>query len=78
MIIDSVTRQSNSYKHTRKVVPIYSGNTFPKREFPKREYSKWFKKNITENQFAEENVDYFPFVLRYESLTGKRKGMMQS
>lgn len=36
-------------------------------------YSKWFKKNITENQFAEENVDYFPFVLRYESLTGEKE-----
>ncbi len=30
-------------------------------------YSKWFKKNIIENQFAEENVDYFRFVLKYES-----------
>lgn len=29
-------------------------------------YSKWFKKNITDNQFAEENIDYFPFVLKYE------------
>lgn len=28
----SVTRQSNLYKYTRKVVPIYSRNTFPKRE----------------------------------------------
>lgn len=30
-------------------------------------YSKWFKKNIIENQFAEEKVDYFRFVLKYES-----------
>lgn len=30
-------------------------------------YSKWFKKNIIENQFAEEEVDYFRFVLKYES-----------
>ncbi len=29
----SVTLQSNLYKHTQKVVPIYSGNTFPKREY---------------------------------------------
>ena len=29
-------------------------------------YSKWFRKNITENQFAEKDVDYFTFVLRYE------------
>lgn len=36
-------------------------------------YSKWFKKNITENEFAEENTDYFPFVLQYESLTGKKE-----
>lgn len=35
-------------------------------------YSKWFRKNITENDFAEENVDFFPFVLRYESLTGEK------
>ena len=30
-------------------------------------YSKWFRKNVIENQFAEENTDYFPFVLQYES-----------
>lgn len=36
-------------------------------------YSKWFRKNILENEFAEETVDYFPFVLRYESLTGERE-----
>lgn len=36
-------------------------------------YSKWFRKNITENEFAEENVDYFPFVLQYESLTGEKE-----
>lgn len=35
-------------------------------------YSKWFRKNITENEFAEENVDFYPFVLRYESLTGEK------
>lgn len=35
-------------------------------------YSKWFRKNITENDFAEENVDFYPFVLRYESLTGEK------
>ena len=39
-------------------------------------YSKWFRKNILENEFAEETVDYFPFVLRYESLT-KKLSMMQ-
>lgn len=38
-------------------------------------YSKWFKKNITENQFAEETVDYFLFVLQYEhgNTVGKRQ-----
>lgn len=36
-------------------------------------YSKWFKKNIIENQFAEESIDYFPFVLKYESLTGEKE-----
>ena len=36
-------------------------------------YSKWFKKNIIENEFAEENADYFPLVLQYESLTGKKE-----
>lgn len=36
-------------------------------------YSKWFRKNITENEFAEENADYFPFVLQYESLTGEKE-----
>ena len=30
-------------------------------------YSKWFKKNIVENEFSEENTDYFRFVLKYES-----------
>lgn len=29
-------------------------------------YSKWCKNNITDNEFAEENVDYWPFVLNDE------------
>ena len=29
-------------------------------------YSRWFKKNITKNEFAEENTDYFPFVTNDE------------
>lgn len=29
-------------------------------------YSRWFKNNITKNQFAEENVDYFPFLTKEE------------
>lgn len=36
-------------------------------------YSKWYRKNILENEFAEENLDYFPFVLKYESLTGNKE-----
>ena len=42
-------------------------------ELNQSNYSKWFRKNITENEFAEQNVDYFPFVLRYESLTGEKE-----
>lgn len=34
----SATRPSNLYKHTQKVVPIYIGNTFPKRE---KTYYNW-------------------------------------
>lgn len=29
-------------------------------------YSRWFKKNIIKNEFAEENTDYFPFVTNDE------------
>lgn len=29
-------------------------------------YARWCKTNITENEFAEENVDYFPFVINEE------------
>lgn len=37
-------------------------------------YSKWFKKNLLENEFAEENVDFFRFVLKYESgVQGKER-----
>lgn len=31
-----------------------------------RNYSRWVKNNITENQFAEENVDYWAFVIKDE------------
>lgn len=33
-------------------------------------YSKWCKTNITENEFAEENVDFSRFVIKYESGVG--------
>jgi phage anti-repressor protein len=42
-------------------------------ELNQSNYSKWCKVNITENQFATENDDFFPFVLKYESLTGEKK-----
>lgn len=29
-------------------------------------YSRWFKKNILDNEFAEENTDYFPFATNGE------------
>lgn len=32
----------------------------------RRNYSRWFKNNFTKNQFAEEDVDYFPFVTKEE------------
>lgn len=31
-----------------------------------KNYSRWCKSNITENEFAEENVDYIPFVIDEE------------
>lgn len=36
-------------------------------------YSKWFKANISENEFAEEGVDFIRFVLRYESGVGTKE-----
>lgn len=32
----------------------------------KNNYSRWFRNNMTNNQFAEENVDYFPFLTKEE------------
>lgn len=32
-------------------------------ELDSRNYSRWCKSNITENEFAEENVDYWAFVI---------------
>lgn len=29
-------------------------------------YSRWYKTNITDNQFAEEGIDYFPFLTNEE------------
>lgn len=33
-------------------------------------FSRWSKKNITENQFAEENIDYMRLVIKDETPTG--------
>lgn len=35
-------------------------------------YAKWFRKNIVENNFAEENKDYWVFIPRHENLLGGR------
>lgn len=35
-------------------------------------YAKWFKKNILENNFAEENADYWVFAQKCENLQGGR------
>ena len=35
-------------------------------ELDKKNYARWCKSNITENEFAEENHDYFPFVINEE------------
>lgn len=42
-------------------------------ELSQSNYSKWCKANITENQFAEENVDYTRFVIKYESGVGTKE-----
>lgn len=35
-------------------------------------YARWIKRNITNNEFAEENVDYFPFVIDDECEDNKK------
>ena len=37
-----------------------------------KNYSRWIRNNITENQFAEENVDYWVFVVQEENPSGGR------
>ena len=37
-----------------------------------KNYSRWVKSNITENQFAEENIDYWVFVMNEENPLGGR------
>lgn len=41
-------------------------------ELDKKNYSRWCKTNISENEFAEENVDFKPFVINEENLQGGR------
>ena len=35
-------------------------------ELDSRNYSRWCKSNISENEFADENVDYWAFVINEE------------
>lgn len=35
-------------------------------ELESSNYSRWFKKNIANNEFAENGIDYFPFVTKDE------------
>jgi anti-repressor protein len=35
-------------------------------ELDKKNYARWSRNNIVENEFAEEKVDYFPFVIEEE------------
>ena len=32
-------------------------------ELAPQHYARWCKSNVTENEFAEENIDYFPFTI---------------
>lgn len=41
-------------------------------ELDMRNYAKWFRKNILENDFAEENTDYWVFVPKDENPLGGR------
>lgn len=41
-------------------------------ELDPKNYSRWYKNNITENEFAEEKVDYEVFVIKEENPIGGR------
>lgn len=68
----------NEIKHTVAQTPIEialgvdeNGMTTAKKlyeflELDSRNYSRWCKSNIIENEFAEENVDYWAFVIDEE------------
>ena len=42
-------------------------------ELSQSNYSKWCKTNITDNEFATENEDYWRFVIEYESGVGVKQ-----
>lgn len=70
--------------HTSNQTPIEialgidsQGRTTAKRlyeflELDKSHYNRWCKKNIIDNQFAEENMDYWVFAIKGENLKGGR------
>jgi anti-repressor protein len=71
-------RRMNDLETTKMQTPIEialgideNGMTTAKKlyeflEMDSRNYSRWCKSNITENEFAEENVDYWAFVINEE------------
>ena len=42
-------------------------------ELSQSNYSKWCRTNITDNEFAEENIDFVRFVIKYESGVGVKE-----
>lgn len=69
---------NTSMSNTSKLTPIEialgideNGTTTAKKlyeflELDFKNYARWIRSNIFENEFAEENVDYFPFVMNEE------------
>ena len=41
-------------------------------ELDESHYSRWIKRNISENEFAEKNVDFIPFAIQGENQQGGR------
>ena len=75
---------TQSFTDTSRLTPIEialgvdeNGMTTAKRlyeflELDMSNYAKWFRRNILENDFAEENTDYWVFVPKDENLQGGR------
>lgn len=73
-----IFKETSGVPDTSKQTPIEialgvdgQGMTTAKRlytflEMDMSNYSRWFKKNIVKNEFAEKDVDYFPFVTNDE------------